>query len=165
MPETTCCVPGCSLKGRHVFPCDVSRRKTWVHAIKRRKTSMKAGHRRNTCTSVKITSQPTTTIHLPMTVKELECIRNKSNFVFDLVYFHTVNELCKCLKCLVNPFNVCNTCYRPSYQIFNLTSWQYVVIYMYIHRRKRERDRVMIKGVEIGFFSKTQNYLIHKYLR
>ena len=43
MPETTC-VPGCSWKGRHVFPCDVSRRKTWVHAIKGEKTSLKAGH-------------------------------------------------------------------------------------------------------------------------
>ena len=38
MPETTCCVPGCSRKGRHRFPKDILRRKTWVYAIKRGET-------------------------------------------------------------------------------------------------------------------------------
>ena len=38
MPETTCCVPKCSRKGRDLFPSDISRRKMWVHAIKRGET-------------------------------------------------------------------------------------------------------------------------------
>uniref|UniRef100_A0A8W8LJC8 THAP-type domain-containing protein n=1 Tax=Magallana gigas TaxID=29159 RepID=A0A8W8LJC8_MAGGI len=35
MPETCCCVPGCSNRGGHVFPSDQLRKKAWIHAIRR----------------------------------------------------------------------------------------------------------------------------------
>ena len=38
MPETTCCVPFCSRKGRHMFPKDKQRRDSWVQAIRRVKS-------------------------------------------------------------------------------------------------------------------------------
>lgn len=38
MPETCCCVPGCSNRGGHAFPSDQTRRKSWIHAIKRGET-------------------------------------------------------------------------------------------------------------------------------
>lgn len=38
MPETCCCVPGCSNRGGHKFPSDQTRRKSWIHAIRRGET-------------------------------------------------------------------------------------------------------------------------------
>jgi hypothetical protein len=38
MPEICCCVPGCSNRGRHAFPSDQTRRKSWIHAIRRGET-------------------------------------------------------------------------------------------------------------------------------
>ncbi|XP_062578650.1 uncharacterized protein LOC134240580 [Saccostrea cucullata] len=38
MPETCCCVPGCSNRGGHAFPSDQTRRKSWIHAIRRGET-------------------------------------------------------------------------------------------------------------------------------
>ncbi len=36
MPNTCCCVPGCSnRKGGHIFPVDKERRKAWALALKR----------------------------------------------------------------------------------------------------------------------------------
>ncbi|XP_052212564.1 THAP domain-containing protein 5-like [Dreissena polymorpha] len=38
MPQTMCCVPFCSRKGRHKFPKDKQRQAAWVQAIRRVKT-------------------------------------------------------------------------------------------------------------------------------
>ncbi|XP_056001961.1 uncharacterized protein LOC125661824 isoform X2 [Ostrea edulis] len=38
MPETCCCIPGCSNRGGHAFPSDQIRRKSWIHAIKQGET-------------------------------------------------------------------------------------------------------------------------------
>lgn len=37
MPSTCCCVPGCSLRGGHLFPSDRKQSDAWIVAIKRDK--------------------------------------------------------------------------------------------------------------------------------